>query len=131
MRRGSAAHASLLHVASESDAHSKFTHDLDRKTLRQLGNADCGPCVLAYLGPERLVKKIGSAVDDDGLALEVRRGIDHTEDPQYTSHLVEIADDIFDRADHQERNGARCRIAFLLRHLGSNFAALSDTRQIG
>src|SRR5579884_17180 len=91
--------------------------DLDGDFEGQLGHADGGAGMLAYLRTVQFQNQIGEAVDDLRLAGKAGRGVDHAEDAQPGSHTVQIAQRTLQAA--QDRQGGQpCRrVCFLDRYL--------------
>src|SRR6185312_16283582 len=90
--------------------------DLDRNAERQFGHADRGTRVTAALRTIELEDEVRKSVDDQGLLIEARSGVHHSEHPEPRGHAVEIAELALQAPENRERGQARRVLRLLERH---------------
>jgi len=112
-----------LKLSESTPADGVLLNDL---SARQAGHADCRPCMAAGFGTKQLVKQVRRAVDDFRVVGEIRRAVDHAEQPDHALHAVEIAGFGFHRRQDRQRGRLRRLVPLLHRHVLAQLAVLAD-----
>src|SRR4030095_2567069 len=96
--------------------------DLDRNSEGQLGHSYCASRVRAALRTARVDDQVREAVDDGGLAIEARSGIDHAEDPRPRCDAVQRAELALQAAQDRESGEPCGGVRLLERHFAADLS---------
>ena len=99
-----------------------FAFDLDGNVERKLGQSDGTARVRSNAGSEHTQDQICEPVDDCGLTIESRRGVDHAEYPVPARDALQVAELALETAQDGKTGKAGGRIRLLHRDFGAHLA---------